>query len=142
MRDPSTGGTTSTKISIAVLVTSVLLYYIFFYQEESLWSLLRSISGLIPTAITAALTSTTSSNIPMTDAVLKGLLKREKSASVRPDASIAIGFGACTDLVVDSLEIFDKFAAPANPQPHSQIETMQDLLELFAFYFKNAAASE
>lgn len=128
------------KLSLAVLITSALLFYLFLFGQEEPPLLLRSLSA-------SALTSTIStlfysSSNPTTEAVLKGLLKREKSAAVNLNASIAIGFGACTDLVVDSLQIFEEFTAPANPQPHSQINTMQDLLELFAFYFKNAAAAE
>jgi len=76
------------------------------------------------------------------DSVLKGLLHHEQSVTVRTDSAIAIGLGACTDLIVESLEIFEKFAAPSNPKPHAQIESMQDLLELYAYYFKHGAASE
>ncbi|KAJ6218577.1 hypothetical protein RDWZM_009734 [Blomia tropicalis] len=74
--------------------------------------------------------------------VLDGLLHLESKGNIRHNATIAIGLGACTDLVVDSLDIFGNFPAPNNAKPHEQIESINHLLELFAYYFKHGAASE
>ena len=75
------------------------------------------------------------------ESILEGLVRLESSVNVS-DSAIAIGFGACTDLVVDSLEIFGKFAAPTNPKPVKNITSWQNLLELFGYYFSFGAASE
>lgn len=76
------------------------------------------------------------------DPIIDGFLDIEEGTAVNPDSRIALGFGACTDLIVDGLKVFQKSKAPKKSHPHLNIQTMDQMLELFAYYFEHGAASE
>ena len=145
----------ATKLSIVVLLISCgFSYYIYYNHQQQqqlligakLNNVINVTSALIQQWLKLVTNRFRNLFFDMTnvrpESVLQGLLSREASITVKIDSSIAVGLGGCTDLVVESLAIFDKFNAPFNPQPHAYIEKMQDLLELFAYYFKHGAASE
>lgn len=146
--------TTTSKVSFVVLLFSCALFYAYYDQQQrphdqQVTTQLDRLIGVITETVQQWSKLVASKartlfgfSVIRPDSVLRGLLSLESSVPIRTDSSIAIGLGACTDLVVESLEIFNKFAAPSSPRPHLEIETMQDLLELFAYYFKHGAASE
>ena len=75
--------------------------------------------------------------------VLISLLKQEKSAQVKPQLKIAVGYGACKDIFVQASDVIDKDSKPKNKlQNHNQIENMDELLEMFGYFFSHGAAAE
>ena len=76
------------------------------------------------------------------DNVLKSLLKQEQNVYVNPDIRVAVGYGACLDIFVDAKDIFGKYKPPQIPSHSSQIRTMEELLETFAYFFSQGAAAE
>ncbi|KPM06609.1 ADP-dependent glucokinase-like protein, partial [Sarcoptes scabiei] len=68
-------------------------------------------------------------------------LEEEKNSLVQRDSKLAIGLGVCTDLVVEAVDVLKDFSTTI-AKPHGSIESWQDFLELFAYYFKHGAASE
>lgn len=74
---------------------------------------------------------------------LESLLNIEESVSVNPKTKIAIGFGSCLDIIVQSRDvIIDTFSAPLQPKHYEMITTREQLLEVFAYYFQFGAAAE
>lgn len=74
---------------------------------------------------------------------INGFKGIEDNTSVNPDIRIALGFGACTDLFVDGVKVFMKSnKVPSKSQLHPDLETVDQLIEMFAFYFEKGTASE
>lgn len=72
---------------------------------------------------------------------LSGLLQQESTARVSPGIKIAVGFGSCQDLVVQSNEvIFDR--APDIPEHFFSITTREEFLKVFAYFYQHGAAAE
>lgn len=75
--------------------------------------------------------------------VLNSLLIQEKSAQVKPELKIAVGYGACKDIFVQASDVIDKNSKPRNKlQNYNEIETMDQLLEMFGYFFSHGAAAE
>ncbi|XP_054153267.1 ADP-dependent glucokinase-like [Oppia nitens] len=73
----------------------------------------------------------------------QSLLDIEASVSVNPKTKIAIGFGSCVDVITQSRDvILDRYRPPKDPKPHDIIETTDELLEVFTYYFQFGAAAE
>lgn len=135
------------KLSIVVALASVAAIYVGLPQENSPIVLTNVIKfagdtyhGVVKT--TKTILDRLLLKTPTLDVIRAKLLAEEGKVSIRTDSRIAIGLGACTDLIVDSIRLLEKFPVPTNPRPHSTIESMQSFLELFAYYFKHGAASE
>lgn len=72
---------------------------------------------------------------------LTGLLREENSAKVSPETKIAIGFGSCQDIVVQSSQvIFDR--PPSYPKHFYSITNKEEFLQVFAYFFDHGAAAE
>ncbi|XP_078001060.1 ADP-dependent glucokinase-like [Glandiceps talaboti] len=76
--------------------------------------------------------------------VTNSLLKAEQKYQVAPKTRVAVGLGGCFDVRVDSLDLLDKlgFNAPDDPKHYDMIESMTQLLKVFAYFFKHGAAGE
>ncbi|XP_003739255.1 ADP-dependent glucokinase [Galendromus occidentalis] len=74
--------------------------------------------------------------------ILQGLLKTETELQVEPSLKIAVGFGACLDVIVPSRHVFRNLKAPERPRNHDVLNTHDELLETFTYYFKHGAAAE
>ena len=77
------------------------------------------------------------------DLILSGLLRAEKRLEP-PKAKVALGFGGCEDLLVDVMDLLDKvqLAAPDVPKHHDSVDSLQELSELLAYFFRHGAAAE
>lgn len=77
------------------------------------------------------------------DQVLSGLLHVETQADSKyyHKPKIAIGFGACQDVVVRAVDLLDPLEE-TTPRHHHVIGTKQQLLEGFAYFFMHGAAAE
>lgn len=61
---------------------------------------------------------------------------------VEPSLKIAVGFGACQDVIIPSRHVFKNLKAPEEPRNHDVLNTHDELLETFTYYFKHGAAAE
>ncbi|CAG2113198.1 unnamed protein product, partial [Medioppia subpectinata] len=67
----------------------------------------------------------------------------EDSVSVNPKTKIAIGFGSCVDVVAQTRDVLlDRYSPPEVAKPYDIIETRDELLESFAYFFQFGAAAE
>ncbi|GFU20327.1 ADP-dependent glucokinase [Nephila pilipes] len=72
---------------------------------------------------------------------LNGLLREENSAKVSLETKIAIGFGSCQDIVVQSNQvIFDR--PPNYPEHFFSITNKEEFLKVFAYFYRHGAAAE
>ena len=71
--------------------------------------------------------------------VLKSLLKQEKHPQVEP--RVAVGYGACQDLFVPATAVVGA-AAPDKPEHYNEIENEEQMLRMFAYFFRHGAAAE
>ena len=102
-----------TKLSIVILLLAVSLVYVYHRHQDWQWHSLEATVEAVKKITdrwfavywndSRSLFGT--KNAIQVDNVLRGLLRLESSIAVRRNASIALGFGACTDLVVDSLKV-------------------------------------
>lgn len=77
------------------------------------------------------------------DATLESLLEVERSIQINEDARIAVGYGSCLDIVTHSSNLItDSFNPPNEPTHHGIINSQDELIESFAFYYKFGAAAE
>ncbi|EDW70387.1 ADP-dependent glucokinase [Drosophila virilis] len=85
-----------------------------------------------------------------TTVLLTGLLALEgglKRSAFEPAPKVAVGYGACTDLQVNATEFLEKFYKMRVPHVRSDfaatdVNNENELLQSFAYYFKNGAAAE
>lgn len=111
--------TSKWTVSVSTLVTALVIFYAIYYKKQA-DDVLRERLQLI----------------------LDGLLKAERQVSVAPKTRIAIGFGSCQDLIVQSSEVFAHIEPPDDPQHIDVIDTERDLQRVFAYYFRHGAAAE
>lgn len=72
---------------------------------------------------------------------LSSLLRVENSARVSPGIKIALGFGSCQDIIVQSNQvILDR--PPEIPEHFYSINTKEELLKVFAYFYRHGAAAE
>ncbi|EDV96613.1 ADP-dependent glucokinase [Drosophila grimshawi] len=85
-----------------------------------------------------------------TTVLLTGLLAIEgglkRSATARAP-KVAVGYGACTDLQINATEFLDTYYKLREPKMSSDfasndVNNENELLQSFAYYFKNGAAAE
>ena len=76
--------------------------------------------------------------------VLNALLIQEKSVNISTDLPVAIGFGSCLDLLVDGIALMNALnkEPPKQKKYHQKIKTLNELSEMFAFFFSQGAAVE
>jgi ADP-dependent glucokinase len=73
----------------------------------------------------------------------ESLLHIEDSVSVNPKTKIAIGFGSCVDVIAQTRDVLlDRYSPPKAAKHYEIIETRDELLEVFAYYFQFGAAAE
>ncbi|XP_039248029.2 ADP-dependent glucokinase-like isoform X2 [Styela clava] len=75
--------------------------------------------------------------------VLNSLRRAESKVSPGP-AKVAVGFGACIDVFVDALPLFEKLGIkpPTKSSHHEVITNFDNLAEGFAYFFRHGAAAE
>lgn len=80
------------------------------------------------------------------DTVLSSLLRAERKVGMNNVARprVAIGFGGCVDLIVDSVSLLNKTGIQPTDQPlhHDYLENMEQLAQSFAYFFAPGAAAE
>ncbi|XP_076321887.1 ADP-dependent glucokinase [Tachypleus tridentatus] len=74
--------------------------------------------------------------------ILNGLLRAEKKVSLSYKPKVAVGFGSCQDLFVHSKDVILFNPPPANPEHFHSISTKDELLKVFAYFFRHGAAAE
>ena len=76
--------------------------------------------------------------------VLTGLLRAERKVPPNPEVRVAVGFGACQDVIADGLQTLHKLDArpPAEPAHFDEILDQQELEKVFAYFFRHGAAAE
>ncbi|XP_067648148.1 ADP-dependent glucokinase [Eurosta solidaginis] len=79
--------------------------------------------------------------------ILTGLLALESSFKKPPQPyKVAVGYGACTDLLVHATEFLnysEKVINAIGPEfTVNEVDNMNELLQTFAYYFQNGAAAE
>ncbi|KAH8369871.1 hypothetical protein KR093_001333 [Drosophila rubida] len=85
-----------------------------------------------------------------TTVLLTGLLAIEsevKRSALEPAPKIAVGYGACTDLQINATEFMETYYKTRMPSVSpdfaaNEVNTEQELLQSFVYYFKNGAAAE
>ncbi|XP_055952517.1 ADP-dependent glucokinase-like [Argiope bruennichi] len=107
-----------TKISIGTIVSIVIILLAYMYNKYKLQQ---------------------DSNI--LEETLAGLLREENSAKISPGTKVAIGFGSCQDIVVQSNQVvFDR--PPKYPEHHFSIANKEEFLEVFSYFYRHGAAAE
>ncbi|KAH9380610.1 hypothetical protein HPB48_020023 [Haemaphysalis longicornis] len=106
-------------VSVSTLLSALVIFYAIYYKKQT-DDVLRERLQLI----------------------LDGLLEAERQVSVAPKTRIAIGFGSCQDLIVQSSELFAHIEPPSDPKHIDVIDTERDLQSVFAYYFRHGAAAE
>ena len=78
------------------------------------------------------------------DSVLSGLLRAERQVQLGRDPKVAVGFGACLDVIGDAVSVLDKLGAmsPHLPEHFDELESLEDLEKVFAYFFRHGAAAE
>lgn len=111
--------TSKWTVSVSTILSALVIFYAIYYKRQT-DDLLRQRLQLI----------------------LDGLLKAESEVAVRPKTRIAIGFGSCQDLIVQSSDLFGGIEPPQDPEHIDVIDSEKDLLRTFAYYFRHGAAAE
>ena len=78
------------------------------------------------------------------DQVLSGLLRAERKVGIDETTKIALGFGGCEDIFVDALPLLErlKYERPEKPEHIDDIVSKEDIIKMFAYFFKHGAAAE
>ena len=76
--------------------------------------------------------------------VLRGLLLEEQRVNLSTEKAVAVGFGSCVDLFVDGIPLVNALGLkpPAEAKYHHNIQSLEDVAEMFAFFLSNGAAAE
>ena len=76
--------------------------------------------------------------------VLSGLLRAESKINMPPEKKVAIGFGSCLDVISVGTHVLDKLNStpPLVPEHYNEIEKMEELEKVFAYFFRHGAAAE
>lgn len=107
-----------TKISIGTIISLAIIFIAYLYNkyETHLYSL-------------------------DLEETLNGLLKEEQSIAVDPGTKVAIGFGSCQDVIVQSSEVvFDR--PPKMPEHFNFISNKEEFLKVLAYFYRHGAAAE
>ncbi|XP_014225330.1 ADP-dependent glucokinase [Trichogramma pretiosum] len=74
--------------------------------------------------------------------VLKALEQLENKYAVNPRPKVAIGYGICTDIYIEASNILEYSEDVGEPQHFNELNTKDELLKSFAYYFRHGAAAE
>ena len=76
--------------------------------------------------------------------VLSGLLRAERQVALGSEPKVAVGFGACLDVIGDAVDVLEKLGArsPDLPEHFNELESQEDLEKVFAYFFRHGAAAE
>lgn len=108
----------TTKISIGSVVSVIIIASAYFYNQYQASLYLSKLED-----------------------TLKGLLKEELSVSIDPGTKVAIGFGSCQDIIVQSKEVvFDQ--PPKIPEHFYSVSNKEEFLKVLAYYYRHGAAAE
>lgn len=73
--------------------------------------------------------------------VVQGLIEVEgQSELCKP--KVAVGYGACRDLLIHATEFLEYDDTVGNPQHYGDINTIDEFKQMFSYYFRHGAASE
>ncbi|XP_064489593.1 ADP-dependent glucokinase-like [Ornithodoros turicata] len=111
--------TSKWTVSISTLVSALVIFYAYYYKQDSDEVLHERLQQ-----------------------ILDGLLKAERKASVDPKTRIAIGFGSCQDLIVQSSDVLAGREPTSEPRHVDVVQNEDDLMSVFAYYFRHGAAAE
>jgi len=77
-------------------------------------------------------------------AVLNGLLKAEQEVALAHQLRVAVGFGSCVDMIGSWLDILGRIGAvpPDRPKHYDSLHDMNELQQIFAYFFQHGAAAE
>lgn len=70
------------------------------------------------------------------------LLRAEKRAKSTIKPKVGLGFGSCQDVIIQSSEVILREDPPDIEEHHESINTKEELLRVFAYFFKHGAAAE
>jgi ADP-dependent glucokinase len=76
------------------------------------------------------------------EAVLAGLVREERQHHVGPSTRVAVGYGACKDLFVKAGQVFEREQHYAKPVHHDDMDTLAQVVDTFAYFFRHGAAAE
>jgi len=76
--------------------------------------------------------------------VLDGLLKAEQDASLANQLRVAVGFSSCLDMIVSGLDVLERIGAvpPDEPKHYDSLQNVEELQQIFAYFFHRGAAAE
>lgn len=73
--------------------------------------------------------------------VVQGLIEVERQSEIyRP--KVAVGYGACRDLLVHATEFLEYDDVAGNPEHYDDINSIDEFKQMFSYYFRHGAASE
>ncbi|KAK2582053.1 hypothetical protein KPH14_002758 [Odynerus spinipes] len=75
-------------------------------------------------------------------ALLHGLERLESKYSITNKPRVAVGYGICTDIYVDAKYLLHYSNEIGSPEHFDEINTEEQLLKSFAYYFRHGAAAE
>ena len=108
------------KLSIITFISLVILLVAYWYHQRQVNDLLTRI-----------------------ELTHESLLQIEESAFVNPKTKIAIGFGSCVDVIAQTRDVLlDRYPPPKEVKHHDIIDTRDELLQVFAYFFQYGAAAE
>lgn len=81
------------------------------------------------------------SNSPTLESTLIGLLREEQSVSVDTGTKVAIGFGSCQDIIVQSREVVLD-SPPEIPEHFYSLSNKEEFLKVLAYFYSHGAAAE
>ena len=76
--------------------------------------------------------------------VLTGLIKAERKVQLSEGPKVAIGLGACLDYFSKALGTFDVLGInpPTTPKHFNDIQNVDELSQVFTYFFQHGAAAE
>ncbi|KAG8034898.1 hypothetical protein G9C98_007974 [Cotesia typhae] len=74
--------------------------------------------------------------------VLNGLEHLESKHEIAVKPKIAVGYGACADVFIDAKYLLKYSEKVGDPQHYDEIDSKEQLLKSFAYYFRHGAAAE
>lgn len=75
-------------------------------------------------------------------AVLEGLERVETKHEGLKRPKVAIGYGICTDVYIEAKYLLKYRNDIGNPEHFDEINSKEELLKSFAYYFRHGAAAE
>lgn len=76
------------------------------------------------------------------NSILEGLVNVEKECSVDIRPKVAVGYGACKDLFINAKELLKYYDVAQNPEHSNDLNSIEELLKTYAYFFRHGAAAE